>query len=56
MLSSFVLIREGTPVLPDFEEGIRYMEFCEAVALSAKTGSAVSLPPQPRMDSWNHFS
>ena len=49
-------IREGTPVLPDFEEGIRYMEFCEAVALSAKTGSAVSLPPQPRMDSWNHFS
>ncbi len=49
-------IREGTPVLPDFEEGIRYMEFCEAVALSAKTGSAFSLPPQPRMDSWSHFS
>ena len=49
-------IREGTPVRPDFEEGIRYMEFCEAVALSAKTGSAVSLPPPARMDSWNHFT
>ena len=49
-------IREGTPVLPDFEEGIQYMEFCEAVALSTKTGNAVSVPPQPRMDSWNHFS
>ncbi len=49
-------IRDGTPVLPDFEEGIHYMEFCEAVAISAKTGSSVSLPPEPRMDSWNHFS
>ncbi len=48
-------IREGTPVLPDFEEGIHYMEFCEAVALSAKAGTAVSVPPQARMDSWNHF-
>ncbi len=49
-------IREGTPVLPDFEEGIQYMEFCEAVALSTKIGTAVSVPPEPRMDSWNHFS
>ena len=49
-------IREGTPVMPDFEEGIRYMEFCEAVAVSAKTGSAVSVPPEPRMDSWDRFS
>jgi len=34
-------IREGTPVSPDFEEGVRYMAFTEAVILSARTGRAV---------------
>lgn len=49
-------IREGTPVTPDFEEGIRYMEFCEAVALSAATGEAVSVPPsRPMMAAWGRF-
>ncbi|HEY3131079.1 MAG TPA: Gfo/Idh/MocA family oxidoreductase [Acidobacteriota bacterium] len=49
-------IRDGTPVSPSFEEGLRYMEFCEAVALSAKTGTAVTVPPpQPKMHSWGRF-
>jgi predicted dehydrogenase len=38
-------IREGKPVrLTDFETGVRYMEFTEAVARSARTGLPVSLP------------
>lgn len=37
-------IRTGTPVSPDFEEGLRYMEFTEAVYRSARTGRAVKLP------------
>jgi predicted dehydrogenase len=46
-------ILQGTPVSPDFEEGLRYMEFCEAVALSVKNGVAVRLPlSQATMDSW----
>ena len=46
-------IRKGGTVSPTFEEGLRYMEFCEAVALSAHSGSAVRLPlAQPAMDSW----
>ena len=46
-------IRRGVAVSPTFEEGLRYMEFCEAVALSAHSGSAVRLPlAQPAMDSW----
>ena len=49
-------IREGTTVSPDFEEGLRYMEFSEAVALSVKTGAAVSVPPsQPAMDAWGQL-
>jgi predicted dehydrogenase len=38
-------IRQGTPVtLTDFETGVRYMEFTEAVARSAKRGEAIELP------------
>lgn len=37
-------IRTGAPVTPDFEEGLRYMEFTEAVYRSARSGRAVSLP------------
>jgi predicted dehydrogenase len=38
-------IREGTRVrLTDFETGVAYMEFTEAVARSARTGLAVELP------------
>jgi predicted dehydrogenase len=49
-------IQEGTPVSPDFEEGLRYMEFCEAVALSLKTGAIVSLPlSRASMESWDRF-
>ena len=48
-------IRRGGTVSPTFEEGLRYMEFCEAVALSAHSGSAVRLPlAQPAMDSWGN--
>ena len=45
-------ILHGGPVEPDFEEGVRYMGFTEAVAISAHTGEAVSLPPEPRMEAW----
>ena len=45
-------IRRGTPVAPDFAEGIRYMEFCEAVAQSIYEGRRISMPPEPKMDSW----
>ena len=49
-------IREGTPVSPTFEEGLRYMEFCEAVALSAMSGQVVPVPPaRPMLDSWGRF-
>ncbi len=38
-------IREGAPVtLTDFETGVSYMEFTEAVARSAEQGEAVVLP------------
>jgi predicted dehydrogenase len=44
--SDFVAsIREGKPVLrTDFATGVAYMEFTEAVARSARTGTAVNLP------------
>ncbi len=45
-------IRNGTPVAPDFAEGVRYMEFCEAVAQSIYEGRTISMPPKPKMDSW----
>ena len=45
-------IRNGTPVFPDFAEGVRYMEFSEAVAQSVYEGRAISLPPEPKMDAW----
>src|SRR5919199_1646127 len=37
-------IREGTPVTPDFEEGLRYMEVTEAIYRSARSGERVTLP------------
>lgn len=45
-------IRKGTPISPDFAEGLRYMEFTEAVAQSLFEKRSVSLPPEPKMDSW----
>ena len=54
--SEFVrAILEGTPVYPDFPEGVRYMEFSEAVAVSLATGKAVPVPPPERMDAWGRF-
>jgi predicted dehydrogenase len=41
-------IRTGAPVrLTDFSTGVTYMEFTEAVARSAQSGSAVELPLEP---------
>jgi predicted dehydrogenase len=37
-------IRERTPVTPDFEEGLRYMEVTEAIYRAARTGQTVMLP------------
>lgn len=38
-------IREGTPIrFTDFATGVKYMEFVEAVALSAQSGQPVKLP------------
>jgi predicted dehydrogenase len=49
-------IRTGSPVSPDFVEGLGYMKFCEAVALSMKTGSLVSIAGlEPRMHSWGRW-
>ena len=48
-------IRDGTPVSPDFEEGLRYMEFCEAVAQSAMSGQRIPMPPAPKMDAWGSY-
>ena len=45
-------ILHGGSIEPDFEEGVRYMEFTEAVAISAHTGRAVALPPEPTMEFW----
>ena len=45
-------IREGTPVHPSFEEGVQYMEFCEAVGQSVHFGKVVGLPPEPMMATW----
>ena len=36
----------------NFEDGVRYMEFCEAVAQSIYEGRTISMPPEPKMDSW----
>jgi predicted dehydrogenase len=39
-------IREGTPIrFTDFATGVAYMEFTEAVALSAEQGVVIDLPP-----------
>jgi predicted dehydrogenase len=39
-------IRDGAPVrLTDFATGVAYMEFTEAVAVSAREGRAVEIPP-----------
>ena len=45
-------IRESTPVSPSFEEGVRYMEFCEAVGQSVHFGRVVDIPPEPLMATW----
>ncbi len=45
-------IRKGTAVSPNFAEGVRYMEFSEAVAQSIYQGRRISMPPEPKMDSW----
>lgn len=37
-------IRSGAPVSPSFEEGVKYMDFTEAVERSALSGEAVALP------------
>ena len=42
---SSLAIRGGTPIrFTDFATGVAYMEFTEAVALSAQRGEAVDLP------------
>jgi predicted dehydrogenase len=44
-------IRQGTPtMLTDFETGVAYMEFTEAVARSARKGEAVELPLEEFID------
>jgi predicted dehydrogenase len=45
-------VRKGTPILlTDFETGVAYMEFTEAVARSAREGQAVELPLEEFIDS-----
>jgi len=45
-------IRKGTPVVPNFEEGLQYMEFNEAVAQSLYDVKTVPMPPNPKMQTW----
>ena len=45
-------IREGTPVHPSFDEGVQYMEFCEAVGQSVMFDKVVDLPPEPLLSTW----
>jgi len=40
-------IREGQPVEPSFWDGLKYMEFTEAVARAAESGQAIDLPFEP---------
>ncbi len=37
-------IREGSPVFPDFQQGVDYMEFVEAAGRSLETGRTITLP------------
>jgi predicted dehydrogenase len=37
-------IRQGTPVFPDFQAGVDYMEFVEAAGRALETGRTVRLP------------
>ncbi|MCZ6556676.1 MAG: Gfo/Idh/MocA family oxidoreductase [SAR324 cluster bacterium] len=37
-------IRQGTSVYPNFRDGLAYMEFMEAVALSLEQGKTITLP------------
>ena len=48
-------IRGGPPVSPDFEEGVRYTELCEAIAQSAMSGQRVEMPPDAKMDAWGSY-
>lgn len=45
-------IREGTSVHPSFDEGVQYMEFCEAVGQSVMFDKVVDLPPEPLLATW----
>ena len=45
-------IRDGSPVHPSFEEGVQYMEFCEAVGQSVMLDKVVDLAPEPLMATW----
>lgn len=42
----------GPPPNPSFEEGLRHMEFTEAVAQSIQGGMAVDVPPEPKLQDW----
>ncbi len=49
------ILEEGD-VSPNFEDGVRYMEFCEAVALSMMEGRRVELPLEEGvMESWGRM-
>ena len=48
-------IRSGVPVYPDFEEGVRYMQFSEAVAQSILDSRTIKMPPEPKMDCWGNL-
>ncbi len=37
-------IREGKEVHPDFEDGVKYMEFTEAIVRAVEQGGSVEMP------------
>ena len=39
-------IRTGTPIRPDFEDGVRCVEVLDAARRSARTGTSIDLDPE----------
>ena len=48
-------IQTQTPMHPDFKEGLKYMQFCEAVAQSIISKKSIDLPPKAKMDGWGYY-
>ena len=48
-------IQTKTRMYSDFKDGLKYMQFCEAVAQSIILKKSIDLPPKPKMDGWGYY-